>query len=261
MWFSIANQQGFKILIISGTLCTMDAHISPDPFADHIITRKRKKYKFANFDSFANCFSHSRYEDGSKTLSRLVAYLGDTPTIIEIAAGNAQFSLTLAQKYPHQKFVAIDIKSDRLYTSAKQALNEGVKNIVFLRAHMNDLDAIFTPRSLETIWLTFPDPHPKKRSAKHRLSHISFLRQYRNILNETGALKFKTDNRDLFLWSLEQLVAEKWSITELSFDLHESDLSEDYKIKTYYEQKFTGQGIPTNYTTCYASGLTLPAAD
>ncbi|HMS30919.1 MAG TPA: tRNA (guanosine(46)-N7)-methyltransferase TrmB [Candidatus Saccharibacteria bacterium] len=220
-----------------------------DPFAQHIITRKRKKYKFANFDSFPNCFSHLRTTNAKHTLEKLKTYLADKPMVLEIAAGNAQFSFELAKKHPDLNFIAVDIKSDRLYTSAKKALAEGVKNIAFLRTHMNELGDIFPKKSVETIWLTFPDPFPKKRSAKHRLSHVSFLRQYRSILKDAGLLKFKTDNRELFLWSLEQFVAQSWHICELSFDLHESNLPDDYKIKTYYETRFTQEGIPINYCT------------
>lgn len=220
-------------------------------FSEFIITRKRKKYKFANFDSFLNCFSHFRDSDASETRASLNNYFTNKnlPLILEIAAGNAQFSLGLAKRHTDYNFIAIDIKSDRLYTSAKQALEQGINNIAFLRTHINEIGDIFEPSSIDTIWLTFPDPFPKKRSAKHRLSHSTFLQQYRNILNDTGSLKFKTDNRDLFLWSLEQFVVSKWNISELSFDLHESELPDDYKIKTYYETKFLSQGIPTNYCT------------
>lgn len=220
-----------------------------DKFAEHIITRKRKKYKFANFDSFQNCFSHFRTSDAVRTLAELKTYLGDRPLVLEIAAGNAQFCFELAKKCPEFNFVAVDIKSDRLYTSAKRALAEGLTNIAFLRTHMNELGRIFPKNSIETIWLTFPDPFPKKRSAKHRLSHDSFLRQYRNILKDTGTLRFKTDNRELFLWSMERFVANSWLISELSFDLHESELHDDYKIKTYYETRFISEGIPINYCT------------
>lgn len=221
-----------------------------DSFEHLIITRKRKRYKFANFDSFENCFSHSKTDDGAETYKNLVGYFSENrPLILEIAAGNAQFSFQLAKAIPDYNFIAIDIKSDRLYTSAKRALQEDVSNIAFLRTHMNELAGIFKPGSVETIWLTFPDPHPKKRSAKHRLTNISFLRQYRSILSETGTLKFKTDNRDLFLWSLEKFVANKWHILELIFDLHESNLPDEYKIKTYYEERFTGQGLEINFAT------------
>lgn len=169
------------------------------------------------------------------------------PIVLELAAGNAQFSLELARRYPEQNFIAIDIKSDRLYTSAKKALQEKVENIAFVRTHMNELTQLFAPNSIDEIWLTFPDPFPRKRSAKHRLTHPYFLDQYASLLKDTGEFKFKTDNRDLFLWSLEQFVTQKWHLAELSFDLHESNLPNDYKIKTHYEQKFTTQGIPINF--------------
>lgn len=212
------------------------------------ITRKRKKWKFAHFDSYPNCFDFKRGSDPALVKAGLQQHFKTTQSIIlELAAGNAQFSLELARRHPEFNFIAIDIKSDRLYTSAKRALEEGVANIAFVRAHINELGELFERGSIYEIWLTFPDPFPKKRSAKHRLTHPEFLRQYRRILQGNGKLKFKTDNRELFLWSLEQFVAESWQLQELTFDLHESNLSDEYKIKTYYEEKFTAIGLPTNF--------------
>lgn len=250
------------------------ANVNQLPKDGLVITRKRKKWKFAHFDSYANCFSHGRQADPKVTQKELKTFFAkNRPLILELAAGNAQFSLELARRHPEYNFVAIDSKSDRLYTSAKQALKEGVGNIAFLRCHLerseakpkdlrqisrqarNDrrgmLEEIFGKNSVDKIWLTFPDPFPRERSAKHRLSHPGFLRSFSTILKKTGSLKFKTDNRDLFTWSLEQFVAEKWQFQELSFDLHESDLSDEYKIKTYYEEKFTQRGIPTNFCSLH----------
>lgn len=216
------------------------------------ITRKRKKWKFAHFDSYANCFTHKIGENPKQIRTALKKYFTkQQPIVLELAAGNAQFSFQLAKKHPERNFIAVDIKSDRLYTSAKRALEEGVENIAFLRMHMNDLLEVFGKKSVDELWLTFPDPYPKKRSAKHRLTHSVFLQKYREILKADDVLMFKTDNRELFLWSLEQFVAEKWHLTELSFDLHESDLPAEYKIKTYYEQKFTDQQIPINFCTAH----------
>lgn len=219
------------------------------------ITRKRKKWKFAHFDSYDNCFSHNRGDDPKKSLKLIEQYFDRKKRehpgkiVLEIAAGNARFSYELAKLYPDWNFIAIDIKSDRLYTSAKNALEEGVENIAFLRMHLNELSTVFKKQSIDLIWLTFPDPFPRKRSAKHRLTHQTFLQQYRNILKDTGSLHFKTDNRDLFLWSLEQLIEHTWCVDELSFDLHESALSDVYKIKTFYEERFTALDIPIGYCT------------
>lgn len=217
------------------------------------ITRKRKKWKFAHFDSYPNCVSANRSDDPKKAYQTIKAYFARSErekrgkVVLEVAAGNAQFSLELARRYPQNDYIALDIKSDRLYTSAKAALNEGVNNIIFVRAHMNDLPELFEHGSVDEIWLTFPDPFPRDRSAKHRLTHQSFLQKYRTILNDKGVLRFKTDNRELFLWSLEQFVDQKWHITELSFDLHETDLPDDYKINTYYEQRYLRENKSINY--------------
>lgn len=214
------------------------------------ITRKRKKWKFAHFDSYPNCFSHARQDDPEVVQKQLNEYLPNAqPLVLELAAGNAQFSLQLAKNNPDYNFIAIDIKSDRLYTSAKQALEEGVSNIAFLRMSIYELSKVFSKNTVQTIWLTFPDPFMRKRSIRRRLSHPLFLRQYREILNDTGTLRFKTDNRDLFLWSLEHLVSERWKFNELTFDLHESNLPDEYKYKTYYEQKFIDEGFTINFCT------------
>jgi tRNA (guanine-N7-)-methyltransferase len=217
-------------------------------FDTTFITRKRKKWKFAHFDSYQNSFSFGKNSDLKQINKDLDGFfVKKQPLVLELAAGNGQFALELAKKYPKKNFIAIDIKSDRLYTSAKKALEQKIENIIFLRTHMNEITRIFEPNSVAEIWLTFPDPYPKKRSAKHRLTHPEFLRSYSLVLQKSGKLKFKTDNSDLFLWSLEQFVAQRWQITELSFDLHESNLPDDYKIKTHYEQKFTSQDVLINF--------------
>jgi tRNA (guanine-N7-)-methyltransferase len=97
------------------------------------------------------------------------------------------------------------------------------------------------------LWVTFPDPFPKERSAKHRLTHPQYLKIYEMLLQKDGALYFKTDAKALFDWSLETLVEEGWNIDELSFDLHESALSEEYKIKTTYETRYMSEGIKINF--------------
>jgi tRNA (guanine-N7-)-methyltransferase len=203
------------------------------------ITRKRKKWKFAHFDQWPNCFQASEIQP---------AFWRDKqPLIVEIAAGSADLSLGLARLQPQRHFAAVDIKSDRLYTGAKIALQENVNNISFVRAQLHDMDHLFVPASIAELWLTFPDPFPRKKQAKHRLTHPAFLRMYARVLAADGMLRFKTDNRELFLWSLEQLVNEGWRLRELSFDLHASDMGEACKITTQYERRFMDEGLPINY--------------
>jgi len=207
---------------------------------DFIITRKRKKYRFARFSEAPNCFEIAEWR----------APQTDVPITLEVGAGTALFSVELATRYPERFFVALDVKADRLQKGAYEALERRLTNIVFVRMHAMRLEEQLKLRASE-IWITFPDPFPKKRSAKHRLLHPLFLQQYRNLLDERGKLLFKTDNHNLFDWSLEQLISQGWNITELSYDLHgvgpEVGLFVDARIKTTYEERFTAEGLATHF--------------
>ena len=209
------------------------------------IVRKRKKWKFAHFENWANCFSAEDIKPAT-----LRNYFGrKQPLILEIGAGTADLSVCLATQIPTEDFIAVDVKADRLYTGAKYAQEHDIANIAFVRAHGNQLGDVLGKKSVKKLWITFPDPFPRQRQAKHRLTNQSFLRQYRNWLTKEGSLHFKTDNRELFLWSLEQLVTDNWCITELSFDLHASNLDAAYKTTTAYERRFMAEGIDINYVT------------
>lgn len=226
-----------------------------DRFRHLVISRKRKQYKFAHFSDFNNCLEHPRGSDPQVTGNALSNFFGDKKVTVELAAGNAQFCLELARRHPEERFLAVDIKSDRLYTSAKLALEENIPNIMFLRMNLDELSRVMPVKSISELWLTFPDPFPKKKNQRKRLTHPRFQEQYRAILRHDATLKFKTDNRELFLWSLEQFVANSWQLLELSFDLHESHLAEEYKIKTYYEERFTNEGIPTNFVNLCSTDI------
>lgn len=227
---------------------SVNAAKTKDPFANLIITRKRKLYKFAHFNNFSNCFTYSHNQPKFLVDKKVNNFFNNkNPKILEVAAGTAQFSLELARRHKNVNYVAADIKSDRLYTSAKQALEEDIRNIAFVRINMQELGRAFRANSFKTIWITFPDPYPRKRSIRRRLTHPHFLEQYKNLLTETGYLNFKTDSKVLFDWSLDQFNDQNWQIIEKTYDLHDSNLSEDYKIMTHYEQKFVNQKIPINF--------------
>lgn len=209
----------------------MSDYVDPEQY---IITRKRKKYKFAKFANAENCFEFDEWSQR------------DVHTV-EIGAGTGYFSVELANRYPDRVFAAIDVKADRLQKGAYDALERGIHNMYFIRARADQIDELFAQHSLFAIWLTFPDPYPKKRAAGRRMTHPTYLRKYATLLSEQGSLCLKHDNPDFFHWSLEQLVTEKWHIDELSFDLHDSNLSDDYKIQTSYEQRWLSEGLTTNF--------------
>ena len=214
----------------------MSQLLDPNNF---IITRKRKKYRFALFANSPLCFEFGEWTPRAVD-------------VLEIGAGTGLFSVELAARHPEQMFVALDVKGDRLQKGARQAEARGLSNVFFVRARADQLAKLVAARSLCAIWLTFPDPFPRQRSAGRRLTHQHFLRIYAELLCSDGKLLLKHDNLDFFCWSLEQLVAAQWLIQELSFDLHESNLYDEYKIKTTYEQRWLDEGRKTNFVCAKA---------
>lgn len=210
--------------------------VNPD---DYVIARKRKKYKFALFANSPVCFELNEWR------KRAV-------DVVELGAGTGLFSVELAARMPDKTFVAIDVKADRLQKGAYAAMERGLSNIFFVRARADQLPEIVPEKSLQSLWLTFADPFPKKRAAGRRMTHPYYLNVYEKLLQPGGALYVKHDNPDFFAWSLEQLVAERWHIDELSFDLHESDLPDDYKIQTTYEKRWLGEGLVTKFVKAVA---------
>ena len=202
---------------------------------DFIITRKRKKYRFALFANSPLCFEFDEWDKNWPA------------DVVEIGAGTGQFLVELATRHPEQDYVAIDVKGDRLQKGAREAEGRGLTNVRFLRARADQILELFVTNSLAEIWLTFSDPFPRKHSAGRRLTHPHFLKLYEQLLSSSGTINIKHDNSDFFQWSLEQLVASGWRIDQLSFDLHESDLSDDYKILTAYEERWLGEGRITRF--------------
>lgn len=209
----------------------MTDYVDPKTF---VITRKRKKYKFAKFANSPLCFE---LDDWKRS----------PVDVVEIGAGTGLFSVELAGRYPDKQFIAVDVKGDRLQKGAYEAEAKGLNNVRFVRARADQLGEVVQAGSAEQLWVTFPDPFPKKRSAGRRLTHPTYLSTYTKLLSPSGSLYLKHDNMNFFCWSLEQFVSTGWRIAELSFDLHESSLSDDYKVMTTYEERWTSEGLVTNF--------------
>jgi tRNA (guanine-N7-)-methyltransferase len=147
--------------------------VDPQQF---IIRKKRKLYKFALFANSPLCFEFDEWKPRPVD-------------VIELGAGNGLFSVELATRYPDQQFVAIDVKADRLQKGAKRATELGLQNIQFVRARVEDqLKDMIKPHSVQSIWITFPDPFPRKRAATRRMTHPQFLKIYAELLKSDGAL-------------------------------------------------------------------------
>ena len=217
----------------------MTVHIEPgaDP-SDYIITRKRKLYKFAAFQSLGNCYDDQTWPEIKSTITN------HRPLIVEVGAGSGLFLTELARRHPDRQYLAIDRKSDRLYRGAKLASDEGLANIAYLWSNARNLASLLPAGSVDELWITFPDPWPQESNIKHRLTNPQFLAQYHKLLSHNGQLKFKTDNQPLFDWSVGQF-DDNWQIIHQTHDLHHDpsiSTNDDARVMTTYEQRYTRDG-------------------
>ncbi len=176
-------------------------------------------------------------------------FKNNNPLTVELACGRGEYSVGLARKFTDQNFIGVDVKGDRLWKGSTWAQEEGLKNVAFLRTHILNIESFFEPNEVDEIWLTFPDPRPRKRDIKRRLTSPRFLGLFKNILKADGWFRFKTDNTALFDYTVEEL-SLRTDILDLKLtqDLYQSDLqAECFDIKTRYEEMFAAEGEKIKY--------------
>ncbi|WP_424960947.1 tRNA (guanosine(46)-N7)-methyltransferase TrmB [Ekhidna sp.] len=210
--------------------------------------------KINKLEKFAqNKASRNVIEPGKELYSEVKGHWGqffknDNDIVIELACGWGEYTLSLAEKYPERNFIGIDIKGDRIWKGSQYAQKNELVNVAFLRTHIIEILGLFDESEVDEIWLTFPDPRPKDRDEKHRLSNKSFLEKYQSILKPDGWFKFKTDNTDLFEYTLQVLTDFKVKDHEFTFDLYNSPMLEEHHgIKTKYERIWTEKGEKIKY--------------
>ena len=169
----------------------------------------------------------------------------DNPIHIEIGMGKGKFIMELAERNPQINYVGIEKFSSVLVRALQKMEQKELPNLVFIRMDAEDIEAVFEAGEVDQIYLNFSDPWPKDRHAKRRLTSTRFLARYVNVLKKEGKVIFKTDNCDLFDFSLEQAKEAKWVIENYTYDLHNSEYNEG-NVMTEYEEKFSKEGKPIN---------------
>ncbi len=170
----------------------------------------------------------------------------DHPLWLEIGMGKGQFLLAMADRYPQINFVGVEMFDSVLVRALRKvdARPAPPDNILFLRMNAENICSMFAPGEVSRIFLNFPDPWPKDRHAKRRLTSVRYLDRYDRILSPDGQIEFKTDNRDLFRFSLEQAEEAGWDLLACTCDLHYDETMNTDNIMTEYEEKFTQEGKP-----------------
>ncbi len=165
----------------------------------------------------------------------------DNPIYVEIGCGKGGFITKNAQAYPEKNYIGIERQQSVVALAARRTDTE-LPNLALIWENAANLSDLFEVGEFQRLYLNFSDPWPKKRMYKRRLTYRGFLENYRQIMGEHPEVFFKTDNRNLFEFSLNEFCADNWKLSNISLDLHNSDF--EGNIMTEYEEKFSAQGMP-----------------
>ena len=168
----------------------------------------------------------------------------DKPIHIEIGMGKGRFIHTMAKEHPEINYVGIEKYSSVLLRAIQKMEEEELSNLKFIRMDAEDIVKVFGKGEVDKIYLNFSDPWPKDRHAKRRLPSRQFLGRYDIIMKKDGRLEFKTDNRDLFDFAVEELEPAGWKAEAISYDLHKDEKLMVGNVMTEYEEKFSSMGNP-----------------
>ena len=174
---------------------------------------------------------------------------------LELGCGKGRFTCEMAAQYPEVLFIAVERVPDAMIIAVERAQQMGLGNVFFVDADAARLPDYFQPGEVDRIYLNFSDPWPSNRHAKRRLTHLDFLLRYRQVLREGGEIQMKTDNHDLFEWSLFQFPKAGFTLTQVTRDLHAGGVQ---GVMTDYEEKFYAMGLPIHRCVAVKERITQP---
>lgn len=166
------------------------------------------------------------------------------PIHIEIGMGKGRFIMDMARLNPETNYIGIEKYSSVLIRGIQKMEAEELPNLYFIRMDAEEIVDVFGQGEVGKIYLNFSDPWPKDRHAKRRLPSREFLGRYNEILAKEGNLEFKTDNKDLFMFALEELEPAGWNLNQVTYDLHHDTIMMEGNVMTEYEEKFSSKGNP-----------------
>lgn len=214
---------------------------------------KNKLQRFEENLSFPNLFQ-PRYEDliekpfSLKSNWRTDYFKNDHPIVLELACGKGEYTVGLAKRHPDVNFIGIDRQGARVWRGCKISNDENLTNVAFLRTQIQYIDLLFAKDEVDEIWITFPDPQPKKSKITKRLTSQNMLERYAKVLKPEGIMHLKTDSIFFADFTLEVIEENKHTLQFCTRDLYQEypDI-EVAGIQTFYEQMWLSQGLKIHY--------------
>lgn len=211
---------------------------------------KDKLRRFDEVDKFENVFEFTDFSEKPKPKGRWHKdiFKNDNPIILELACGKGEYTLNLARQFPVKNFIGIDIKGARIWRGAKTALQEQLDNVRFIRMYIDHLDEYFEKDEIDEIWITFPDPYPRKSKRSKRLTSPKFQNIYNSLLKKDGVIHLKTDSDFLYNYTLKTISEERCRLYENIDDVYKEKPNDPLlTIKTFYEQMHLKKGKTIHY--------------
>lgn len=205
---------------------------------------QKKLVRFRAIDEYPNVLQYPKDIKGNWDS----VFKNDNPITLELACGKGEYSVSLGRQNKDKNYIGIDIKGNRIYIGATQALKEGLENVAFLRTHILQIEDYFQKGEVEKIWIIFPDPFLRESRENNRLTHPRFLYRYQQILKKRGTVNLKTDSPELYQYTLEMIEANNCIIKENLQDIYAiGKATGDLAIQTHYEKMHLEDGRKIYY--------------
>lgn len=212
---------------------------------------KNKLAKFANMEEYPHVFQYpfavlqeKGFEMKGKWNEKF--FKNTNPIVLELGCGRGEYTVGLAKLYPENNFIGVDIKGARMWSGAKQSLEEGLSNVAFLRTHIELLANFFDQGEISEIWITFPDPQMNK--VNKRMTSTRFMKLYGQFLKPNGVIHLKSDSNFMFAYTTEMVKLNNLEVLFGTEDLYHSGLEDNVlTIKTFYEQQWIARGLNIKY--------------
>lgn len=215
---------------------------------------KNKLKRFRENETFGNVIQPTRDQLVNEDFQykgkwNQAVFKNENPLVLELGCGKGEYSIALAKRYPNKNFIGIDIKGARFWRGAKTAVEENIKNVMFLRTQIELIEYAFGEGEVDEIWITFPDPQIKYKRTKHRMTNSEFLQRYKKVLKPEGIIHLKTDSEFMHGYTLGLLHGEGHEVLYANHNVYKQEGSPDEvtSIQTHYESLYLEKNKSITY--------------